>query len=334
MQTVARLPKEEKRGQGLDRRPAVLMASPIGGFLGASLPVTPVQRNVFSLLLFLVSSLAFFKPLEALWSFALREESFSHVVLIPLVVGYLLVVKRASILTSKEWSPALGLSLVTIGAISYWATSSQAWTPDRLAMVMAALVVTWWGLFLLSFGLRSFRQNLFALAFLLFMIPLPSFALDTIIGFLQQSSAEAATVLFSALGIPVFRQGFIFSLSHFTIHVAEECSGIRSFFSLLITSLIAGYWFLRSGWSRAALAGIVVPLAIIKNAFRIVGLALLANYIDPAFITNSPLHRSGGIPLFALSLVALAGIVWVLRRGELRWLELPSQDSGKGRPIT
>ncbi len=63
---------------------------------------------------------------------------------------------------------------------------------------------------------------------------------------------------------------------------------------------------------------VVVPLAVIKNAFRIVGLAVLANYVDPTYITNSVLHRSGGIPLFLLSLVILVGVVWVLRRYECR----------------
>lgn len=66
------------------------------------------------------------------------------------------------------------------------------------------------------------------------------------------------------------------------------------------------------------MVGVVVPLAITKNAFRIVGLALLANYVNPTYITNSALHRSGGIPLFLLSLVVLFGVVWFLRRCECR----------------
>ncbi|MBX9692903.1 MAG: archaeosortase/exosortase family protein, partial [Cyanobacteria bacterium] len=67
------------------------------------------------------------------------------------------------------------------------------------------------------------------------------------------------------------------------------------------------------------LVSIVIPLAIIKNAFRIVGLALLANYVDPGFITDSILHRSGGIPLFLLSLAVLFVLVWLLRRCEERF---------------
>jgi exosortase/archaeosortase family protein len=56
-----------------------------------------------------------------------------------------------------------------------------------------------------------------------------------------------------------------------------------------------------------------------KNAFRIVALGLLANYIDPTFITDSVLHRRGGIPLFFLSLVVLFSLVWMMQRIEKRF---------------
>jgi exosortase/archaeosortase family protein len=72
------------------------------------------------------------------------------------------------------------------------------------------------------------------------------------------------------------------------------------------------------------LVAIVIPLAIIKNAFRIVGLALLANYVDPSFITDSVLHRSGGIPFFLLSLVVLFSLAWLVRRFEKKLGHFPA----------
>lgn len=320
MQTVAQLSNEEKGDQGPEGRPSVSAASSDNWLLGAQLPVTTTQRNLLSLLLFLVTCSVFFTPLQALWTFALQEESFSHVVLIPAVTGYLLVVNRVAILRSNEWSLVIGIMLILLGGLAYWSggwsAGIQDWTPDRLAVTIAALVLTWWGIFLLSFGWTCVRQNLFALVFLLLMVPLPSVLLSAVVGFLQRSSAEAAATLFAVLDVPVFREDLIFHLSQLTIHVAEECSGIRSFLSLLITSLLAGHWFLRMGWAKASLVAFVVPLAIIKNAFRIVGLALLANYVDQTYITNSVLHRAGGIPLFILSLFVLVGVVWVLRTFE------------------
>jgi len=81
---------------------------------------------------------------------------------------------------------------------------------------------------------------------------------------------------------------------------------------------VVGHFFLRSAWVKMGLVAVVVPLAIIKNAFRIVGLALLANYVDLTFITDSALHRSGGIPLFLVALVVLLSLAWLLRRFEMK----------------
>ena len=284
----------------------------------APLPFEMRARNGVALLLWLGLCVWFLPVLQQLFSFALTDENFSHVLLIPCVSLYLLAQHRRTILASREWSPILGALVMGLGLLCYASADLPDREVDQLAMAIAAYVALCWGLFVLCFGTTHWRAHSFALLLLLFMIPPPSPVLGQLIGFLQRSSAEVSAGLFSFLDVPVFREGFVFSLSQFTIHVAEECSGIRSFISLVITALLAGHWFLNSGWTRLGLVAIVVPLAIVKNAGRIVGLALLANYVDPAFITNSPLHRSGGIPLFALSLVVLAGLVWVLRRVERR----------------
>jgi exosortase len=309
-------PPDESRA-GLGARPRAAPPCTLGLF-SVPLPFETGARNVAALLLFLGLCAWFWPVLDQLLSFALTDENFSHVILIPWVSLYLLAQHCRVILASREWSPILGGLVMGLGVLGYAYAGLPEREIDQLAMATAACVVLCWGLFLLCFGTRQCREHAFALLFLLLMVPLPAAMLEHVIGFLQRSSAEVSAVFFSLLGVPIFREGFVFSLSQFTIHVAEECSGIRSFLSLVITSLLAGYWFLQTGWARAGLVAIVVPLAIAKNAMRIVGLALLANYVDPAFITNSPLHRGGGIPLFGLSLVVLAVLVWVLRRFEQR----------------
>jgi exosortase len=284
--------------------------------LSQPLPFSMKTRNVLSLLLLLAAVAWFWQPLVSLFSLTQQQEHYSHIVLIPWLSLYVLYLRRKAIFASREWSPWLGSILIGLGAWCYWSADAAIFAPDQLSMTILALVVMCWGIAVSFFGVTFCRKVLFGLLFLLFMVPLPSFLLDAIIGFLQRSSAEGTEVLFSALGVPVFRQEFVFSLSNFTIYVAEECSGIRSALSLFITSLVAGHFFLRSAWMKMGLVAVVVPLAIVKNAFRIVGLSLLANYVDPTFITASALHRSGGIPLFLLSLVGLLSLAWLLRKFE------------------
>lgn len=317
MNPIPQARSSDARPAGVEARIQTASRS-VPALLNMPLPVETHTRNGAAVLLWISLCLWFLPVLEQLLSFSLTEEHFSHVVLIPLVSLYLLAQGRHSVLASREWSPIPGGLVLALGLLCYACADMPERETDKLAMATLAFVILCWGLFLVCFGATSFRGHSFALVFLLFMVPLPSFLLEQVIGVLQRSSAEVSALLFSLIGIPVFRDGFVFSLSQFTIHVAEECSGIRSFLSLVIVSLLAGHWFLRTGWARTGLVGIVVPLAVGKNAMRIVGLALLANYVDPAFITNSPLHRSGGIPLFALSLLVIAGLVWVLRRVEAR----------------
>lgn len=287
--------------------------------LSRPLPFNLMARNGLSLLLFFATVAWFWQPLVELFSLTQQQEHYSHMVLVPWVSLYIFYLDRKTILASREWNPWLGSLLLGIGALSYWGIDAAAWAPDHLSMTMAAFVVMCYGIFLACFGITVCRKVLFGLLFLFFLVPFPSFLLAAIIGFLQRSSAEATNLLFLAIGVPVFREGFVFSLSNFTIHVAEECSGIRSALSLFICSLVAGHFFLRSLWGKIGIVGIVIPLAIVKNAFRIVGLTLLANYVDPTFITGSVLHRSGGIPLFVLSLIVLFSLVWLVRRCEKRF---------------
>ena len=288
----------------------------LGRAMSQPLPFGAYIRNGLSLLLITAAIAAFSVPLRVLYALSQTQEHYSHIILIPFISLYILYLGRRPVLASREWSPLGGAVLAGVGAWWYWQLGATAVDSDALPQTILSFLLVCWGIVTASFGIRSWRHASFGLVFLLFMVPFPQWLLDAFIGFLQRGSAEATDMLFGILGTPVFREGFVFSLSNFTIHVAEECSGIRSALSLVISSLVAGYLFLRTPWARVVLVTVVIPLALIKNAVRIVALALLANYVDPSFITNSVLHRSGGIPLFFMSLAILAGLVWLLRRAE------------------
>ena len=280
------------------------------------------RRDLCFALLVAVTMLWFWYPLVLFLISSLQDDDsqhYSHISLIPILCLYLLYSRRAAIFASTGWSPFLGTILMVAGvAVSSGTKGPASDTLAGLSPTIFSFVVLAWGAFLLCYGFPAFRTAFFGLGLMVFMVPFPSVMLNAIVGFLQRSSADTVEVLFSTFGIPVVREGFIFTLSDFTILIAEECSGIRSFLALVITSLVAGHWFLTSWWARVLLVTVVVPLAIIKNAFRIVGLTLLANYVDPTYLTDSALHRSGGIPLFLLSLIVLSGVVWLLRRWECR----------------
>jgi exosortase len=193
---------------------------------------------------------------------------------------------------------------------------------DLLSIMTLSAVIIWLGAFACCYGVEAFRQALFPLLFLLFLVPFPTILMENTVSALQESSAEAAARLFGLAGVPVLREGFVFHLTGMSIEVAEECSGIHSAIALLLSSVVAGKLFLAAGWRRVALVLFVFPIAVMKNGLRIVTLTLLGNYVDPR-ILSGPLHKQGGVPFFLLALSVLGLVIWLLRKTE------KSDDAGK-----
>ncbi len=267
------------------------------------------------LVLLLLGSLGVLSELARL---SLRERLYSHLVLIPVVSAYFLWAKRGAIMEGPRSSWASGLALLLLGAGLRFLMPHLLHglaRGDELALGALSLVLCSWGAFLLCFGGRAWRAASFPLVFLIFMVPVPSPVLDVLVAFLQRGSTEAADALFRLSGVPFLREGFVFRLPGTVIEVAPQCSGIRSGLALFITSVLAGQLFLHKWWARASLALAVFPIAMFKNGVRIVSLSLLGVYVDPR-ILDSELHRSGGIPFFAVALAMMAPVLLLLRLAE------------------
>ncbi len=121
--------------------------------------------------------------------------------------------------------------------------------------------------------------------------------------------------LFRLLGVPVLWRHFKFLLPGVEIEIAEECSGIRSSLALFITSILAGYVFLRSNWRKALFSLFTIPVVIFKNAVRIVTISCLGVYVNPGFLYGK-LHQYGGLPFSLVSLVLLVPFLIALQKGE------------------
>ena len=276
------------------------------------------SRRLVFLCFFIVTIVVFYEHLETLFVQSLDNETNDYIPLVPLVSAFFFYVGRKEIFADTEYAVSVGLGTIVVGVILYVSGISQGHRlseNDYLSVLTLSAVMIWMGGFACCYGLQAFRQALFPLLFLLFIVPLPTFAMETAIAVLQESSAEATSRLFGLVGVPVLREGFIFHLTGISIEVAEECSGIHSAIALLLTSIVAGKLFLASAWRRVSLVLVVFPIAVMKNGLRIVTLTLLGNYVDER-ILSSPLHRQGGIPFFVVALSFLAVAIWLLRRSE------------------
>jgi exosortase len=311
--------------------------SPTGGFavtaqvmLARLWAATVASRMTVFLVLVVLSAAWLWQPLSTVIAISLRYglyEHYSHIVLIPVVSAALIYLHRRAIFRRVASAPALGGALIVAGGmLALIAQTGPVTDPERpwVSLALLALVALVVGAFALCFGTDALRSAAFPMGFLLFMVPFPPSLLHSTIVFLQRGSAEMTYVLFNLIGVPVYREGFYFALPGLAIEVAEECSGIRSFLSLLVTSVLAGHLMLRTARTRIALAVAILPIAIVKNAVRIVVLSLLAIHVDPGFITGGALHRLGGIPLFVVTLLVIGGLIWLLQRLEARLAGTPA----------
>lgn len=286
------------------------------------------HSHVYFIGMVLLGLLIFAAPVGELAREALHNETYSHILLIPLISLALFAMRRKSIFGAVRGSRWPGLGIAAAGLLLYGIAAGlrahldrpafrhQDVPNDYLSFCMAGLVVWVIGCFITVYGVRAFRKARFPLLFLGFSIPIPMFLLDGIVTVLQHASAEASDFIFQWSGVSYHRSGLVFEFSNLAVRVAEQCSGIRSSLALLILSILTGYLFLRTMSHRVVLALAVLPLTVAKNALRIVTITLLANQVDMRFLTGHWIHRSGGLPFFAAALALLIPLVWMLRKSE------------------
>lgn len=268
----------------------------------------------------LVLLLGFSLPLYHLVSFALKSDLYSFIVIVPFISAYLVWIERERLFPSGPAVPAGWTVLLAAGGLALlgWAASvhlagTATARVDSLALAMYSLVCLLGAAACCFLGRNSLRVVGFPLAFLVFLAPFPVAVEAGIETILQHGSSWFAHRFLDLAGMPTYRDGTFFQLPGFSMQVAPECSGIRSTLALFLTSLVAGQMFLRSPWSRAFLALIVLPIALVRNGFRVFVIGELCVQIGPHMI-HSWVHRQGGPLFFALSLIPFSLILYFLFR--------------------
>jgi exosortase C (VPDSG-CTERM-specific) len=276
--------------------------------------------SYFTFLALLV--LLFIVPLASLAVHAAGSELHSYILLVPFVAAYLLYTQRKQLPKQYKSCPRLAIVplVASLAALAVgWtlrATGDRLSHNDFLALMALSFVFQLAVIGFLFLGRDWMAAAAFPFAFLIFMVPLPDFAVDWLETGSKLASAEAANLFFNITGTPTLRYSTtVFELPNLFIEVGQECSGIRSSLVLFISSLLAGHLFLKSPWRRMVLVAFVIPLGIIRNGFRILVIGLLCIHLGPQMI-HSVVHRRGGPLFFALSLIPLFLLLWCLRRGE------------------
>lgn len=288
--------------------------------IGAAANRTIQPARAFTVFVIILLSV-YSRALYGLARYGFENELWSHVLLIPAVSLYLAWTQRRALPpAASSFSIYVGVPLALGIAVSatwgfFRLKGGGLAQHDSLSLAILSFV-----LFLISgaawiFGPARVRALAFPLAFLLFMVPFPEVVVGGIEAFFQHTSADAASFMLAVSQTPVLRDGLFFKLPGIVIEVAEECSGIRSTLVLFITSLVGGHLFFHRNSHRLMIALAIIPIAIIRNGFRIFTIAMLCVHVGPDMI-HSWIHKRGGPVFFALSLIPFFGLLLLFYRRE------------------
>ncbi len=231
-----------------------------------------------------------------------------HGFFVPAVAVFIVWQRREELLALKARPSWWGLPVTVLGGILLiFATLGV-----ELFVARLAFVVTVTGVILMLGGTLVLRKLAFPMFLLLFMIPIPTIAYNSITFPLQLLASKVAASTLGLLGVPVLREGNVLELPNQRLSVVEACSGIRSLLSLSFLSLVYGYFFEKKAWIRTVLFLATVPIAVVANATRVT-LTGIISQIKPE-LAEGFFHESTGWVIFIAALVILILVHQVIRR--------------------
>jgi len=167
------------------------------------------------------------------------------------------------------------------------------------------------GVVWLLWGARVFWWSLPSIAFLWFMVPLPFSAERWLSLPLQRVATKLSCWTLQLLGQPAISQGNTIHLGEHQLEVEQACSGLRIFVGIVALAFAYIIIVRRPWWEKALLLASVVPIALVANATRIVGMGLLSQLVSSEAGKTFAHDVSGWVMIpFAAGLFAL--VLWYL----------------------
>jgi exosortase len=257
------------------------------------------------------------------------DENYSHGLLVPFIIGYILWSQRGKFAAERARpSVLLGATAVALALLALWfgVAGAELYTQRMSLVLLIAGIVIYFG------GLRFLRLVLIPLVLLILAIPIPTIIFNKIAFPLQLFASRVAVWSMTLLGIPVLRMGNVIELkplNSFTtkkLEVVEACSGIRSMMTLVTLAVVFAYFThprsddqsgprMRTyGFVRSSIIVLsAVPIAILTNAARVSGTGILSHYYGTG-VADGFFHEFSGWVVYVVAFLILFGIGWILDR--------------------
>ena len=264
------------------------------------------------------------------------DENYSHGLLVPFVIGYIIYVEFDELKNAlKSPSVLLGFALILFALFLLLGGTLGAELFTRrisLVFMLAGIVVYF-------FGAKILKLLVVPFALLLLSIPIPQIIFNKIAFPLQIYASQIAVWGIRAFAVPSVRKGNVIEIlpsgatQIIALEVVEACSGIRSLMTLVTLALILAYFtgakrspaqdgqfgFLKNFdfWRAIVLMLSAIPIAIFTNAARVTATGVLTYYYGRR-ATEGALHEASGWLVYVAALGLLLFVNLVLKKFQRR----------------
>ena len=255
------------------------------------------------------------------------DENYSHGLLVPFVIGFVIWQMKDAIATRIDPAKWLGGATVIAALLMLIAGTLGA----ELFMQRISLVLMLAGVVIYFLGRQVLTLLAVPFALLLLAIPIPQIIFNRIAFPLQIWASQMAVWGIRLFEVPTLRKGNVIdilpkgSTQTISLEVVEACSGIRSLMTLVTLSLILAYFTRRddgggftnlskSDLSRAVILMIAaIPIAVLTNAARVTGTGVMTYYYGKQ-ATDGAWHDASGWVVYVVALAMLIGLNVLIKR--------------------
>lgn len=238
---------------------------------------------------------------------AVNDEEQSHVLLVPIVAGWMAWIRRSRLRRLRPSGTLVGAGTILIGwAMSYigfYHAVQTAWHAGAIVMLVGALIT--------GLGLNTLFKLFPAFAVLIFAVPVPGTLRQLIAGPLQTASAYVTQVVLETFGVPIERSMNLLTINGQDVAVAEACNGMRMVLALILVSYAFAF-SIPLRWYARTLVLVMSPVAALAcNVMRLLPTVVLYGYADVSVADS--FHDISGWLMVPLAFCALLGLFALLR---------------------
>jgi exosortase len=237
------------------------------------------------------------------------DPRYAHGYLVPLFAAAVLWLRPSGLDVSKIAGSSWGLALVGLAAaLQLLGGFFRVGTIEGVAILPYLA-----GFALLIGGWPALKWSWPAIAFLVFMIPLPWRVENALGQPLQLVATKVSTYFLQTLGFMAFAEGNVIQLNEAKIGVVEACSGLSMLISFIALSTAVTLVVKRPLLDKFVLVASAIPVALLANIFRITVTGILHDTVG-GHMADTFYHDLAGWLMIPLALLLYWIEIWVLSR--------------------